>query len=123
MNNEVLPKGSAFRAGLRSCRKPGQIAITAAVIAGLMFTGVSAATAAVQEGGVGGGATVQVAVNGMSFANIFGGAVGQSTFGITTDGTLYGWGLNTSGQLGIGTTTNAAVPTPVSTTGALAGKT
>lgn len=35
--------------------------------------------------------------------------------GIQVDGTLWGWGLNSSGQLGDGTTTNRLVPTQIGT--------
>jgi alpha-tubulin suppressor-like RCC1 family protein/subtilase family serine protease len=41
---------------------------------------------------------------------------------VCADGTLAAWGANKNGQLGDGTNTNAAVPTAVTTTGALAGK-
>jgi len=42
---------------------------------------------------------------------------------LTSDGLVYAWGANASGQLGNSGTTNALVPVAVSTTGALAGKT
>jgi alpha-tubulin suppressor-like RCC1 family protein len=42
---------------------------------------------------------------------------------LCSDGTLVSWGLNSSGQLGIGNTTSSSVPMLVSRTGVLAGKT
>ena len=42
-------------------------------------------------------------------------AGGSHTLMIRNDGTLWAWGLNGNGQLGDGTTTNRAVPTPVGT--------
>ncbi|MFT4186029.1 MAG: hypothetical protein QM613_02205, partial [Micrococcaceae bacterium] len=42
---------------------------------------------------------------------------------LASDGTVYAWGLNDSGQLGDNTTTNSSVPVAVTTTGVLSGKT
>ncbi|MBN8459853.1 MAG: cadherin-like beta sandwich domain-containing protein [Verrucomicrobia bacterium] len=42
---------------------------------------------------------------------------------LATDGTLAAWGKNSEGQLGDNSTTNRSVPSPVNTTGVLAGKT
>ncbi|MCA1963146.1 MAG: hypothetical protein LDL31_04280, partial [Prosthecobacter sp.] len=42
-------------------------------------------------------------------------AGGGYTVGIRTDGTLWAWGLNTSGQLGDGTTTNRTSPVQIGT--------
>lgn len=42
---------------------------------------------------------------------------------LCSDGTMYAWGSNTSGQLGNGTTISSAVPVAVDQTGVLAGKT
>lgn len=50
---------------------------------------------------------------GVSFTKIV--AVYTSAFALGTDGTWYAWGYNASGQLGIGSTDNALVPTPVVT--------
>ena len=47
---------------------------------------------------------------------------GNHTLALASDGTVYGWGANNSGQLGNGSTTNAVVPTPVDRSGILAGK-
>jgi alpha-tubulin suppressor-like RCC1 family protein len=41
--------------------------------------------------------------------------VGHTSFAIKTDGTLWGWGLNSSGQLGIGNTVNYSSPVQVGT--------
>ena len=40
---------------------------------------------------------------------------GSQTFAIKTDGTLWAWGLNTSGQLGLGDLTNRSSPVQVGT--------
>jgi alpha-tubulin suppressor-like RCC1 family protein len=51
-------------------------------------------------------------------------ASGQSSsYVLCSDGSLVSWGQNDSGRLGNGGTTNATVPTPVDTSGVLAGKT
>jgi len=42
---------------------------------------------------------------------------------LTTDGKLFCWGVNSNGQLGIGSTTRSLVPVEVTMTGALLGKT
>jgi alpha-tubulin suppressor-like RCC1 family protein len=42
-------------------------------------------------------------------------AGGAHTFAIRSDGTLWGWGGNASGQLGDGTTTNAIAPVQIGT--------
>ena len=42
---------------------------------------------------------------------------------LTSDGLIYGWGSNTTGQLGDGTTIQRLAPVAVTMTGALAGKT
>lgn len=39
------------------------------------------------------------------------------TLATKTDGTLWGWGINEDGQLGDGTTTNRATPTPIAISG------
>jgi alpha-tubulin suppressor-like RCC1 family protein len=51
-------------------------------------------------------------------------AAGDSfAMSLTNDGVLYGWGANSSGQLGTGGTSSSAFPVAVSTTGVLSGKT
>ncbi len=47
----------------------------------------------------------------------------EHSLALTSDGSLYAWGPNWSGQLGNGTITNSSVPVAVDTTGVLAGKT
>jgi alpha-tubulin suppressor-like RCC1 family protein len=49
-------------------------------------------------------------------------ASGSHSLAICTDGTLAAWGLNSSGQLGDGTTSNRLVPVIVDKSGILAGK-
>jgi alpha-tubulin suppressor-like RCC1 family protein len=41
--------------------------------------------------------------------------IANHSFGIKTDGSLWGWGLNDSGQLGNGTTVNSALPVQTGT--------
>jgi alpha-tubulin suppressor-like RCC1 family protein len=54
---------------------------------------------------------VQVGAGGVTFASLSAGL--EFTCGLTTTRTAYCWGANRWGQLGNGTTTNPAVPTPV----------
>ena len=83
-------------------------------------------------GQLGNGATATsqltpVAVNvagvlaGKTITKIFAG--GNHTCAIDSAGKLYCWGLNNSGQLGDGTTTNTSLPIAIGTSGVLAGKT
>jgi alpha-tubulin suppressor-like RCC1 family protein len=57
-----------------------------------------------------GAATIST-TKGFSFAMVRAG--GAHTCGVTSDGTAYCWGDNSSGQLGNGTLTNTATPAPV----------
>ena len=50
-------------------------------------------------------------------------AGGSHSLALTSDGLVYAWGSNSSGQLGNSGTTDSLVPVAVNTTGALAGKT
>ncbi|MEI7912513.1 MAG: cadherin-like beta sandwich domain-containing protein, partial [Verrucomicrobiota bacterium] len=50
-------------------------------------------------------------------------AGGSHTIVLCSDGTLAGWGSNSNGQLGAGSTTDSSVPLLVNRTGVLAGKT
>lgn len=51
-------------------------------------------------------------------------AVGNGTsFAVTSDGEVYAWGSNSSGQLGDGTTSNVATPTAITNRGTLSGRT
>lgn len=52
---------------------------------------------------------------GLTFNNLYGNGIsGQNSFfGVTNAGVLYGWGINTSGQLGINSTSNVTSPTAV----------
>ena len=55
--------------------------------------------------------------NETNWADIFccsSNSTGNHTMGLKTDGTLWAWGLNTYGQLGIGNTTNQSTPVQVS---------
>jgi len=49
-------------------------------------------------------------------------AAGTHVCAVTTDGGAYCWGLNSSGELGNGSTTDATSPVAVSTSGVLSGK-
>jgi alpha-tubulin suppressor-like RCC1 family protein len=66
-------------------------------------------------------ATTMSGVAGGAFSQITAGSL--FACGLSTAGTVYCWGYNASGFLGDGTTTQRLVPTAVSTSGALAGKT
>lgn len=69
-------------------------------------------------------ATTPVAVtmpSGKAFTSISAGFTHACA--LTTDSLIYCWGSNTNGQLGTGDTTNVNVPTAVSTSGVLSGKT
>ena len=130
MINAVQPQGSAFRAGLQACRRPGAIALAGVVAAALVLGGTTSAMAeivpgqvSVTDGNIAGGTQTNVAVNGMSFTQVFAGNRSGTAFGLIDDGTLYGWGYNPQGQIGNRTTTDSAHPTPVTVSGALAGKT
>jgi len=50
-------------------------------------------------------------------------AGGSHSLAVCSDGTATAWGLNSSGQLGNGNTTQSTVPVAVDTTGVLSGKT
>lgn len=50
-------------------------------------------------------------------------AGGYFSIGLTADGQVFAWGRNADGQLGVGTNGDWFAPQPVSTTGALQGKT
>lgn len=51
-------------------------------------------------------------VGGLTFAKVFGDDT-HSVFGIQTDGTMYAWGKNAQGQLGIGSVTDVSSPVQV----------
>lgn len=78
-------------------------------------------------GGSAGGSAIPVAVSrsgvlaGKSVTAIAAG--GSHSVALLSDGTLAAWGLNSSGQLGTGNNTLAALPVAVLASGALAGKT
>lgn len=65
--------------------------------------------------------TMSGALAGKSIAQITAG--GGSSMVRTSDGGLFGWGFNLSGNLGTGDTTDRNVPTAVDMSGALAGRT
>jgi alpha-tubulin suppressor-like RCC1 family protein len=74
------------------------------------FTSRSAPVAVVMTG----------ALSGRTVAGIAAGR--EHSLAVTSDGRVFAWGLNGSGQLGDGTQTNRNAPTAVSVAGALAGK-
>ncbi len=61
-----------------------------------------------------------VDVGAATFAQVAAGS--RHSIGLTDDGTLYGWGDNSSGQLGDGTEDSSPVPVAVDVSGALMGK-
>lgn len=63
---------------------------------------------------------VEVEMAGLEFVDIQ--AYTFTTCAITTDAEAYCWGRNNQGQIGDGTTQSRNVPTPVSTSGLLAGQ-
>ena len=81
------------------------------------------------NGGLGNNSTTQSpvavvaagALSGKTITNISAG--NGFSCALASAGVAYCWGLNTSGQLGINSTTQSLVPVAVSTAGALAGKT
>ena len=81
------------------------------------------------NGGLGNNSTTQSpvavvaagALSGKTITNISAG--NGFSCALDSTGVAYCWGLNTSGQLGINSTTQSLVPVAVSTAGALAGKT
>ena len=75
-------------------------------------TASSSVAALVSRGGVLAGKTVIAVAAGSSHS-----------LALCADGTVAAWGYNSTGQLGIGSTTSSNVPALVSTTGVLAGKT
>jgi alpha-tubulin suppressor-like RCC1 family protein len=52
-------------------------------------------------------------VSSLEFSSVSAGALGRHTCALTTDHRVYCWGLNSSGQLGDGTTTNRLAPVAV----------
>ncbi|QIM15542.1 hypothetical protein G7067_02535 [Leucobacter insecticola] len=66
------------------------------------------------DGAVGGNRPLPTPVQmptGVTFTSVVSG--GTSSYGLGSDGRVYAWGLNASGQLGDGTTTNRSVPVEV----------
>lgn len=61
------------------------------------------------------------ALDGKTITHIAAGA--YFSLALTSDGHVYGWGFNSYGQLGDGSTVDSLVPIAVNTTGVLAGKT
>ncbi len=52
-------------------------------------------------------------LGGIPFTKVFAAGWSSSTYGITASGQLYGWGVNTSGQLGLGDVANRSSPVAV----------
>lgn len=106
----------------------------ASISAGDFFTcALDSAAAAYCWGGNGQGqlginsttnSAVPATVSGShAFSQISASDLGDHTCAIDTGGVAWCWGLNTDGQLGNNSTTQALVPVAVSTSGVLAGKT
>ena len=111
-----------MRRGLILARR---VATGVALAAALVMAAAFPAEAAVigGAGSTAGGNTVQVDVAGASFATLFGGPNFYASFALSDTGALYAWGQNTAGMIGDGTVGNKSVPTNISSSGALAGKT
>ena len=59
---------------------------------------------------------VQIGINSWTvLGGVHGGPLGTHQIAIATDGTLWAWGLNSSGQLGDGTTANQSNPVQIGT--------
>jgi alpha-tubulin suppressor-like RCC1 family protein len=67
------------------------------------------AVATLSSGPVDGGTAVTI--NGIHFVKIAGGR--KHTLGLTSEGTVFAWGLNSSGQLGVGSTVSSLTPVQV----------
>lgn len=85
--------------------------LSALVIVASVFFSSSGAQATVtpSSGPTSGGTTITV--QGISFVSVHTGE--NYALGLTSEGTLYSWGANQSGQLGNGTTTTSTTPQPV----------
>ena len=58
--------------------------------------------------------SVPVQVSGLTGVVTIGSGVQPSAYAVKSDGTVWAWGINSSGQLGNNTTTNSSVPVQVS---------
>ncbi len=102
----------------------GGVTFAALTGGGSHTCGVTAAGAAScwglnELGELGNGSTTNSSVptlvaGGLSFAALNAGIGNVHTCGLTTGGSAYCWGFNSSGQLGDGTTTSSSVPVLVS---------
>ena len=84
---------------------------------GLLFTWGNNATGQLGDGTIiSKSSPVQIGTSTWSFVGTIGATTGagQPVFAIASDGKLWGWGLNTSGQLGDGTILNRSSPVQVS---------
>lgn len=91
-------------------------AVAAAAL--LLVPGIAAATPVNASGPTGGGTAVTV--EGLHFVQLSVG--GDFTLGLTSAGTVYAWGLNSFGQLGVPTSVPQST-TPILVQGGLAGET
>jgi alpha-tubulin suppressor-like RCC1 family protein len=66
-------------------------------------------------------AVTMTAFGGKTISKIYSG--GGHNYAVASDNSVFGWGLNTNGQLGNNSLVNLSAPTPITFAGGLAGKT
>jgi alpha-tubulin suppressor-like RCC1 family protein len=67
--------------------------------------------------------TTSGALSGKTITAVAQGSHSRHTVALDSDGKIYAWGINSSGQLGNNSTSTSSVPVAVTTSGALSGKT
>jgi len=84
----------------------------------LTSSGALYATGSNSAGQLGDGTTTArsspvAVIGGLSFIDVMGGVSETTTYGLTTSGSLYAWGYNANGQLGVNDTTSRSSPVAV----------